>query len=190
MSWTTAFIKWLNPSIACRSRPCTVLEMRWLTRSNIRAHNDVFKNSACRTERLPAHGSGHFYTGLLFPFFNSERRLGKNIGVLFRYSTYSSPNRFTSSGSSIAFSSQKLTAMKSGLKTKRRQTDSKNRPKPKSKANTPVSIGFRVYAYGPDVTNWGGGLKGTGVPLTLRKFCTDHPIKNNAIEKNGKDKRR
>jgi hypothetical protein len=38
------------------------------------------------------------------------------------------------------------------------------------------------------VTNWGGGLKGTGVPLALRKFRTDHPIRNNASENNGKDK--
>jgi hypothetical protein len=34
--------------------------------------------------------------------------------------------------------------MKSGMKTKRRKTDPKNIPIPKSKANTPVSIGFLV----------------------------------------------
>jgi hypothetical protein len=38
------------------------------------------------------------------------------------------------------------------------------------------------------VTNWGGGLKGTGVPFALRKFRTDHPIKNKANEKIGKAK--
>jgi hypothetical protein len=38
------------------------------------------------------------------------------------------------------------------------------------------------------VTNCGGGLKGTGVPFTLRKFKTDHPIKNKASKKMGKDK--
>jgi hypothetical protein len=38
------------------------------------------------------------------------------------------------------------------------------------------------------VTNWGGGLKGTGVPFALIKFKTDHPIKNKASEKIGKDK--
>jgi hypothetical protein len=53
---------------------------------------------------------------------------------------------------------------------KEKRYRSKKKPNPRSKANTPVSIGFLVYAYGLDVTNWGGGLKGTGVPFTLRKF--------------------
>jgi len=35
----------------------------------------------------------------------------------------------------------------------RSEIDPNNIPKPKSDANTPVSIGFLVYAYGPDVTN-------------------------------------
>jgi len=38
------------------------------------------------------------------------------------------------------------------------------------------------------VTNFGGGLKGTGVPFALIKFKTDHPIKNKPSEKTGKDK--
>jgi hypothetical protein len=42
-------------------------------------------------------------------------------------------------------------------------------PIPNNRRNIPVSIGFLVYAYGPVVTNLGGGLKGTGVPLDFRK---------------------
>ncbi len=38
------------------------------------------------------------------------------------------------------------------------------------------------------MTNWEGGLKVTGVPFALRKFRTDHPIKNKAIEKIGNAK--
>ena len=40
------------------------------------------------------------------------------------------------------------------------------------------------------MANWGGGLKGTGVPFALRKFRTDHPIKNKANKKIGKAKMR
>lgn len=74
------------------------------------------------------------------------------------------------------------------MNTKRRKTDPKNIPKPKRRENTPVSIGFRVKAYGPVVTNCGGGLKGTGVPFALKKLKTDHPIKNKATKKTGNDK--
>ena len=42
-------------------------------------------------------------------------------------------------------------------------------PIPNNIMNIPVSIGFLVYAYGPVVTNLGGGLTGTGVPPDLRK---------------------
>ncbi len=78
--------------------------------------------------------------------------------------------------------------MKSGVNTTRREADSSNTPKPKRRAKTPVNIGFRTKAYGPVVTNLGGGLRGTGVPFALRKIRTDHPIKNKANEKIGKAK--
>ena len=78
--------------------------------------------------------------------------------------------------------------MKSGVNTTRSEADPKKIPKPKSRANTPVSIGFRPDSEGSVVANWGGGLKGTGVPFTLTKFKTDHPIKTKASEKTGKAK--
>jgi len=37
-------------------------------------------------------------------------------------------------------------------------------------------------------TNLGGGLKGTGVPFTLRKCRTDHPIKGSPRKRIGTDK--
>lgn len=71
----------------------------------------------------------------------------------------------------------------------RRETDPSNRPKPKSRANMPVTIGFLTYLYGPVATNWGGGLDGTGVPRAFRKWRTDQPVKNKANKKAGKDKK-
>jgi hypothetical protein len=41
-----------------------------------------------------------------------------NMGVLFLYSRYASPSRFTSSGSSIAFNSQIFKAINSGVNKK------------------------------------------------------------------------
>ncbi|MFH1939876.1 MAG: hypothetical protein ABIK21_07010 [bacterium] len=37
------------------------------------------------------------------------------------------------------------------------------------------------------LTNFGGGLKGTGVPFTLIKCKIDHSIKNKPIERIKKD---
>ena len=37
------------------------------------------------------------------------------------------------------------------------------------------------------MTNLGGGLKGTGVPLTFMKCKIDHSIKNKPIERIKKD---
>ena len=51
-------------------------------------------------------------------------------------------------------------------------------PIPNKRMNIPVNIGFLVYAYGPVVTNLGGGLTGTGVPLTFRKWIIDQPVTN------------
>ena len=55
------------------------------------------------------------------------------------------------------------------------------RPMPNNKMNIPVNIGFLVYAYGPVVTNLGGGLTGTGVPLAFRKWIIDQPVTNRPI---------
>jgi hypothetical protein len=63
-----------------------------------------------------------------------------------------------------------------------------NIPTPNRSMNTPVSIGFLAQAYGPSATNLGGGLKGTGVPFTLRKCRTDHPINNSPAKSIGKEK--
>lgn len=59
--------------------------------------------------------------------------------------------------------------MNSGTNIKNREKDCNKIPNPNKVINTPESIGFLTYAYGPVITNLGGGLKGTGVPLTLRK---------------------
>lgn len=53
--------------------------------------------------------------------------------------------------------------------------------------NIPVSMGFLTWAYGPVVTNLGGGLKGTGVPFTLMNWKTDHTIKKRLIAITGTD---
>ena len=110
------------------------------------------------------------------------------MGVLFLYSRYASPSRFTSSGSSIAFNSQIFKAINSGVNKKVKLKDPINIPKPNSNRNTPDSIGFLAWAYGPSATNLGGGLKGTGVPFTLRKCRTDHPIKDSPGKNSGKEK--
>jgi hypothetical protein len=128
--------------------------------------------------------SWSFYLFILLFNLNA----GINIGVRFLYSTYSLPSRFTSSGSSIAFNSQKLNQIKSGVNRKTRETDLSRTPKPNSRMNTPVIIGFLAKANGPLVTSLGGGLKGTGVPLTLMNSKADHPIKNNPHKITGKDK--
>ena len=50
-----------------------------------------------------------------------------------------------------------------------------------------MSIGFLAYRYGPVVTTSGGGLKGTGVPLTLRKWNPDHAVNATPTAINGID---
>ena len=49
-------------------------------------------------------------------------------------------------------------------------------PIPSKKRNTPVNIGFLTYRYGPVFTTMGGGLIGTGVPLTLTKWKADQAV--------------
>jgi hypothetical protein len=66
-----------------------------------------------------------------------------------------------------------------------RENELNKMPSPNSRMNTPVSIGFLIWAYGPVETILGGGLKGTGVPFTLRKYKTDHSIKNIPIARIG-----
>jgi len=61
------------------------------------------------------------------------------------------------------------------VKTRRRENELISTPIPKSNRKTPDSIGFRANRYGPDVTSSGGGLNGTGVPRTLRKWKADQP---------------
>lgn len=61
------------------------------------------------------------------------------------------------------------------------------KPIPNIKMNSPIVIGFREYAKGPDVTSLGGGLNGTGVPFTLAKTNMDHSISKAPININGKD---
>jgi len=51
-------------------------------------------------------------------------------------------------------------------------------PIPNNRMNIPVNIGFLLCAYGPVVTNLGGGLIGTGVPLTFKKWIIDQPVTN------------
>jgi hypothetical protein len=51
-------------------------------------------------------------------------------------------------------------------------------PQLKRVINPPVSIGFRIKAYGSFVTILGGGLNGTGVPLILKKVIADHKTIN------------
>jgi hypothetical protein len=58
-------------------------------------------------------------------------------------------------------------------------------PIPHNIMNIPVNIGFLVYAYGPVVTNLGGGLTGTGVPLTFRKWIIDQPVTNEPTKRTG-----
>lgn len=110
------------------------------------------------------------------------------MGVLFLYSRYSSPSRFASSGSSIAFNSQTFKPIKRGVNMKVKLKDRINIPKPNRSMNTPESIGFLAWPYGPVSTNLGGGLKGTGVPFSLRKCRTDHPVKDSPKKSIGKDK--
>jgi len=117
-------------------------------------------------------------------------KLGINIGVLALYFKYSWPSRRLNSGSSMDFSSQTLKQTKSGVKMKNRETDLNTTPRPKSRMNTPVSIGFLIWAYGPFVTSPGGGLNGTGVPFSFRKCRTDHKTKKNPKKRGGKDKTR
>ena len=74
------------------------------------------------------------------------------------------------------------------MNRKTRETDLSRIPKPNSRMNTPVIIGFLTKANGPLVTSPGGGLKGTGVPLALINWKADHPIKSNPHKITGKDK--
>ena len=46
---------------------------------------------------------------------------------------------------------------------------------PNNPANTPVTIGFRLHAYGPSMMSDFGGLTGTGVPLAFTKYRTHIP---------------
>ena len=61
------------------------------------------------------------------------------------------------------------------MKTRTRENELISIPMPKSNRKTPDTIGFRASRYGPDVTSSGGGLNGTGVPRTLRKWKADQP---------------
>ncbi len=47
--------------------------------------------------------------------------IGMNIGVLFRYLSYSSPSRFESSGSSIIFNSKVFNRINNGVKINKRE---------------------------------------------------------------------
>jgi len=49
-------------------------------------------------------------------------------------------------------------------------------------------MGLRMYAYGPDVTSWGGGLKGTGVPLARKKWSADQKARKSPMKIKGTDR--
>lgn len=75
------------------------------------------------------------FTQLLVWAFHFDRGLnpGRNIGVCLRYSMYSSPRRFISSGSSICFSSHTLINTKSGVKIHTSDTELIPNPTPNKK---------------------------------------------------------
>ncbi len=75
------------------------------------------------------------------------------------------------------FNSSTLVRINSGVKIRTREKLLIQNPVPNIRKNIPVNIGFREYAYGPVITNFGGGFTGTGVPFAFKKNRTDHPTK-------------
>ena len=64
-------------------------------------------------------------------------------------------------------------------------TDWNKMPIPASIIKTPVIIGFLVYAYGPSVINFCGGLIGTGVPFAFRNLHAHHTHTEDPTSKKG-----
>ena len=65
--------------------------------------------------------------------------------------------------------------------------DPNKKPIPKNNITYPVTIGFLMWAYGPVLTRFIGGEKGTGVPFALTKSRDDHIIKNSPRMRTGTD---
>ena len=68
--------------------------------------------------------------------------------------------------------------MKIGVNMKIKDSDPKRIPNPIRNTNKPSDIGFLICAYKPVVINFGGGLKGTGVPLVRINASTVQPQMN------------
>jgi len=78
-----------------------------------------------------------------------------------------------------------INSINRGKQKKIRLQETSRMPMPKSTKNKPLIIGFLDQAYGPVVTNRFGGLKGTGVPLALKKRDADQPIRKRPLSMNG-----
>ena len=68
--------------------------------------------------------------------------------------------------------------MKKGVNIKIKDNEPKRIPNPIRNMNKPSNIGFLICAYKPAVINFGGGLKGTGVPLVRINASAVQPQTN------------